>query len=218
MLKRFCVLFIALAVFGECSVTTFPKTHTQPEWEAHVKDFIKLIDVQKLMGIAVNYISDPEVMNFVEFLLSPEFKKIIWEIEIMPEFREAYGYLKVKGYDFGFAFDFINNALNMPPFEPKTPLRNKKGISGVFEEMMAALPFEEMKKLFEDKLETSTEISELFKIINSEEYLSIIKRMSANPEFIEIKNILTLYGFKFDYICSFAKGIFGEHYQGIFCA
>lgn len=89
MLKRFCVLFIALAVFGECSVTTFPKTHTQPEWEAHVKDFIKLIDVQKLMAIAVNYISDPEVMNFVEFLLSPEFKKIIWEIEIMPEFREV---------------------------------------------------------------------------------------------------------------------------------
>lgn len=52
-------------------------------------DFLSLVDVEKVLGVAVQYISDPEVMNFLGFILGPDFKEIIWELESIEEFNEV---------------------------------------------------------------------------------------------------------------------------------
>lgn len=58
-------------------------------WGEHAKDFVELIDVDKLLAVVFGYLKDPEVMNFVTFILSGEFKQIVWEFESMPEFKEV---------------------------------------------------------------------------------------------------------------------------------
>lgn len=94
---------------------------------------------------------------------------------------------------------------------------NRKGMTGFIEDLIAALPMDEIKKLFESKLETSPEVAELFETINSPEFMDIMKRMSKNPEFERIKKIFEGYGFDFKYLCQLAKDIFGEYFQGVFC-
>lgn len=112
----------------------------------------------------------------------------------------------------------INSAINLPPFEKPILLwRSEKGITGLLQDIMTAVPIEDMKTLFENKLETSPEIAELFGTINSEEFVHILKRMSQNPKFKEFKKTFESYGFEFEIICAGVKEIFGEYYLGIFC-
>ncbi|KOB73202.1 Uncharacterized protein OBRU01_11172 [Operophtera brumata] len=173
-------------------------------WGEHAKDFVELIDVDKLVAVVFGYLNDPEVMNFVTF---------------------AFKFLGDKGYDVDSAINFINSALELPPFEkPKLAISKSTdeisrgtGLTGLIEDVIANLPMEEIKKLFESKLETSPEVAELFETLNSPEFLEIMKNMSKNPKFIEIKQTFAGYGFDFKYVCAMAKEIFGEYYQGVFC-
>lgn len=134
---------------------------------------------------------------------------------------QAFTFLSDKGYDIQSAIDFINDALNLPPFE-KMEIKEDRvargaGIKGLIEDIMATLPMNDIKKLFEDKLETSPEIAELFETINSPEFMDIIKRLSKNPKFTEFKEIFEGYGFDFKWLCNLAKELLGEYYQGVFC-
>lgn len=124
-----------------------------------------------------------------------------------------------KGYEVASIIDFVNDALGLPPFDNTkiNIVTRGKGMTGLIEDMIAVLPMEEFKKLFESKLETSPEVADIFDTINSPEFMDILKRMSKNPEFQRFKEIFEGYGFDFKYLCQLAKDIFGEYYQGIFC-
>lgn len=134
-------------------------------------------------------------------------------------------FLADKGYDVDAAINFINSALELPPFEkPKLTVSKSTheisrgtGMTGLFEDVIAVLPMEEIKELFESKLETSPEVAELFETLNSPGFMEIMKKMSKNAKFIEIKEIFAGYGFDFKYLCVMAKEFFGEYYQGAFC-
>lgn len=127
-------------------------------------------------------------------------------------------FLASKGYDMESVMVFINTALNLPPFEkPNNMLRRERGISELLEAVVNALPLEDMKKLFEIKLQTSPEVAELFETINSQEFMDIMRKMQMNPKFMEFKKIFESYGFDFSFLCNIAKEIFGDYYQGIFC-
>lgn len=59
------------------------------KWEEHIKDFIELIDVDKVLAVVMGYLSDPEVLNFVIFVLSDDFKQVVWDFESIAEFKEV---------------------------------------------------------------------------------------------------------------------------------
>lgn len=58
-------------------------------WQDHVTDFINLFDVEKVLDTVVKYIDDPEVMRFIGFFFSPNFKNMVMEFETMDEFKEV---------------------------------------------------------------------------------------------------------------------------------
>lgn len=139
---------------------------------------------------------------------------------------QAFKLLADKGYDVESIMNLINVALQLPPFEKTNLLEvfskkdvtvKGKGMNGLIEDVIAVLPLADMKTLFENKLETSPEVAELFETINSPEFLEIMRKMSKNPKFIEIKDTFARYGFDFKYLCTLAKEILGEYYQGVFC-
>lgn len=76
---------------------------------------------------------------------------------------------------------------------------------------MDTLPLEDMKTLFDYKLENHKEVKELFDIIKSDEFIDILKRMSSNEKFNEIKNNFENYGFDFKYLCTLSYAIVGEY-------
>lgn len=233
------------------TLSNFEKSDLWTKWEPHIMDFLELIDVEKVLLVLLENINDPEVLNFIGFIFSDQFKEVVWEFESMTEFKEvshllqkkidkvciqffffsrqllfndhvfslqATTFLISKGYDVTSILNIINTALDLPPFEkPKSVSRNSKGLTGLIEAIVATLPLEDMRKLFESKLETVPEIAGLFETINSEQFMEIMKRMSQNPKYAEFKTLFESYGFDFKNLCLMSKEIFGKYYQGIFC-
>lgn len=116
----------------------------------------------------------------------------------------------------------INSLLNLPEFEKpaRSLFGTNRGMTEFLEDLLAALPLEEMKALFEKKLEENNYAKELFETVNSEEFLDILQRLSLNPKFNEIKGIFEEYGFNFTFICKISTEIIGDYFQdilGIFC-
>lgn len=102
MYKYISIVLLMLLIKGESSVITSsnepviisnsvlnPETKLEILWENHIMDFIQLIDMEKLMGVGIHYMVDAEVLNFIAFLSTEQFKEIISEIESMTEFREV---------------------------------------------------------------------------------------------------------------------------------
>ncbi|XP_041978119.1 uncharacterized protein LOC121732329 [Aricia agestis] len=159
-------------------------------WTLEFLEFLKLIDVEKVLGVAVQYINDAEVMNFLGFIFGPDFKEIIREFESLEEFNEAYLYLADNGYDTKRVIDFINAALELPPYSKPKSYRQelqKKGMSGFIVAMLGALPLEEMRDLLEKKLTTEPEYAELMAILDSQEFMAILKKLAKNPKIEEFK-------------------------------
>lgn len=71
-----------------------PLPEISSKWEQHIMDFIELIDIDKVLAVAMGYLTDPEVLNFVTFILSDDFKKLVWDFESMAEFIEVRGFIR----------------------------------------------------------------------------------------------------------------------------
>lgn len=77
-------------IFNEnVNMPVFVEPIISPVWKDHVMDFLKLVDVEKVINVALGYLGDPEVLNFITFVLSDDFKNLIWEFETIEEFKEV---------------------------------------------------------------------------------------------------------------------------------
>lgn len=58
-------------------------------WTDHINDFINLIDMDTVLPVLSEYLKDEEVITFLGYVLSEEFRDVILEFESMAEFREV---------------------------------------------------------------------------------------------------------------------------------
>lgn len=58
-------------------------------WGPGIMEFVELVDLERIMGILVQYLNDPEVMNFVNFIIGSEFRNVVMEFESLAEFKEV---------------------------------------------------------------------------------------------------------------------------------
>ncbi|KAJ2938544.1 hypothetical protein O0L34_g13042 [Tuta absoluta] len=184
----------------------------QETWSPHVMEFLNMVDPEKLMGVVMEYVSDPDVANFVSFVLSKEFHELTMKFEAIQEFKEAMDYLQNKGYDVKSILDLINSLLAIQSsgrHEFISSEKNGKGMTRFIKDILQVLPVDDWKILFEKKLATSDDVRELFETVSSEEFQGILKRLAANPQISEIKKVFETYGFDFDEISIMVDDIFG---------
>jgi hypothetical protein len=79
-------------------------------------------------------------------------------------------FLSDLGVDVYAIINQIHDILGFPPFVPRHSTRRGVGINGLIEDLLAVLPLEELKALFDLKLETSEYFKALVEGIQSEEF------------------------------------------------
>lgn len=96
LLKLLAVPCLCLAALSNGAViqtnsdlVSYKATLDLEQWFPHAWDFVELLDIPKLMEIGMKYMSDPEVLNFVDFVTSPRFQQLVFEFESMEEFSEV---------------------------------------------------------------------------------------------------------------------------------
>ncbi|CAH0404838.1 unnamed protein product [Chilo suppressalis] len=75
---------------------------------SHVKDFVELVDMEKLMMVAVDHINNNEINNFLSLEWSTLFHSLINKIVELDEFKKILEFLESKG----FSLQFLGNNLN----------------------------------------------------------------------------------------------------------
>ena len=101
MFKVFVLLCLTVLCYGEIinirsSPINLNEEHAlfineikASQWRDHILDFLKLVDLEKVVNTAIRFINDLEVIRFIEFLRSPKFKDMVWDLENMKEFKEV---------------------------------------------------------------------------------------------------------------------------------
>ncbi|XP_069704566.1 uncharacterized protein [Periplaneta americana] len=177
-----------------------------------LNDFLALIPTDQILAIAMDYLAnDAEVQELVAYLQSDAFHKIITTIEALPEFANFYNFLKEHGLDVVDYINEIHSIIGLPPFVPPSRRHARKGvgINGLIDDVIAILPVDELKALFQEKLETSPDFKALYDAIRSPEFQSIISTLNAMPEYQELLQNLRDKGVDVDHFIELIRALFG---------
>ncbi|GFG28203.1 hypothetical protein Cfor_06522, partial [Coptotermes formosanus] len=149
-----------------------------------LNDFLALVPTDRVLEIALDYLSnDKEVQEFVIYIQSEEFLKIHRTVEDLKEYKDFVRFINELGVDVYAIINKIHEILGLPPFEPKKDIRRGVGINGLIDDVIAVLPLEDLRALFDRKLETSEDFRALVKAIQSPEFANIVETLRALPEY-----------------------------------
>ena len=79
-------------------------------------------------------------------------------------------FLNDLGVDVYTIINQIHDFLGFPPFQPRHRIRRGVGINGLLQDLLDVLPLEELKALFDSKLQTSEYFKAFVEGIQSEEF------------------------------------------------
>lgn len=151
---KFAVAF--LATIAVCLAHSIPIPPPKSAVEAELQDFLKLVDLDAIQELGLEYFSsDEEVQEFFFYLGSDEFRDLALNFQGMPEVRKLYAFLDQAGLDVYTVIDKVHEILNLPPFEHFAARRITGGLAGLVADMKALLPLEQLEKLYNDKMANS---------------------------------------------------------------
>ena len=79
-------------------------------------------------------------------------------------------FLSDHGIDVVAIINTIHDVLGLPPFQPKQSTRRGVGINGLIDDVIAVLPLDDLRALFDEKLKNSEDFRALVEAIQSPEF------------------------------------------------
>lgn len=169
-------------------------------------DFIALIPFSELKDITCSYADDPEVQLVVDYLRSDEWAGLVAEVREKETWKEFKDYLNDAGIDIELVIGLVHNLITNG-FCEKT--FSKRSLRNLIDDLLAALPVDEIKALFYDKLENSSDFQNFFAKISSEKSRQLVEEVIALDEFQRIAAKLTDLGFDLEKVKDFIYGLLG---------
>ncbi|XP_047109029.1 uncharacterized protein LOC124777612 [Schistocerca piceifrons] len=206
-------IFILFAVLGITAAKAVPapriSVHTR-NLQDDLNDFLVLIPVDEIVAIVTDHLAnDPEVQAAVQYILSDDFKSIVLAIDALPEYIDFLNYLQESGLDVYKYVNALHDFLGLPQLTPPSKLRHTRSIRSMVDEILAILPLDELRALFDEKLETSPDFKELYDRIRSPEFQSIVETLNSLPEYQELLQKLRDAGIDVDAFIDLIRGLFG---------
>lgn len=171
------------------------------------KDFLALIPVSELKDIVCSYRDDPEVQLAVNYLRGEEFAGLVAAVREKETWQEFKDYLNDAGVDIELVIAFIHNLIaNGFCGDGKASGRSLRDL---FEELKAALPIEDIKELYHDKLENSPDFQDFFEKVSSEKARELVEEVIALDEFQKLAAKLEELGFDLQKLKDFIYNLLG---------
>ncbi|PSN48368.1 hypothetical protein C0J52_16187 [Blattella germanica] len=201
---------IFLAVLGLTFGKSIP-THSTKNLQDDLNDFLALVPVDDILAIALDYLAnDAQVQELMVYVQSEEFHTIILTVEALPEFDNFVNFLNDLGLDVTGYINTIHNVIGLPPFPTsRKHMRRGVGVDGLIDDVIAILPVDDLKALFEEKLVSSPDFKAFYDAIGSPEFQSIIQTLNAMPEYQALLDKLRDYGVDVDHYIELIRALFG---------
>lgn len=143
------------------------------------QDFAKLIPVEKIRAIAQKYIkNDQEYQYAVSYLQSKEWTDVVEQISAKPAAQVIKQYLLMHGIDVGSILKSTINILT----GVKSSKRVRRGLKDFVQELKEAIPMEDIKALFDKKMQNSRDFQDFFALISSDLSRKLVEEIRDIPE------------------------------------
>ncbi|XP_049786484.1 uncharacterized protein LOC126188871 isoform X4 [Schistocerca cancellata] len=193
-------------------IQRFPAKKSSRNLQDDLNDFLALIPVDEIVNIVLNYVAnDAEVQAALQYLMSDEFESIVVYVDQQPELYDLLNFLESSGLDpYGF-LNMIHDFLGIPQIsKPASRMRrSSRSLKSMLDEILAILPVDELKALYNEKLETSPDFAELINRLSSDEFHQLVLRVLELDAVQELIQMLRDAGIDVDAIMDFFRKIFG---------
>lgn len=197
-MKFFLVVF---ALFG--AALAAPSARSLQD---DLKEFLDLIPVATLKEITCSYKNDPEVQLAVQYLRSEEFAGLVAAVREKQTWNDFKDYLNDAGIDVEAVIAFIHNLIANGVCDSAG---SSRGLKDLLNELRAALPVDEIKALFSDKLQNSADFQEFFAKVSSDKSRELVEEVIALEEFQRVAAKLEELGFDLQKVKDFIYGLLG---------
>lgn len=187
---KFCLaLLVALAFSGVPNSNAVPIKSS--ELHDVLNEFLALVPKEKVVKIFLEYLDkDAEVQAVMEYITSDGFRELVEKVESIEEVKNFYAYLDESGLDIYGMVNKLHEIIGLPPIvlieKTRPSAQITGGIAGLWQDIKAVLPIEDIKALYHEKLETSPAFAELVNRLSSPKFQELINALRANEEFRKI--------------------------------
>lgn len=155
-----------------------------------LEDFRKLVPEKKIMDVVYRYIGeDTEVQEALDYVLSDEFIGLVKDVEAMPVFKEFVKYLEDAGLPASKYIHELNQFLEIDDVKRHlTFLRATGGLKGMIEEIKTLIPEQQIRKLYEEKLNSSPEFKKLIEKLSDQKSQDVVDKLMSDDR---VKNLIS---------------------------
>lgn len=178
------------------------------EFMHHIRDFVKLYPRREIRNIIRSRIEDPELRATMMFLRTPEFKQIMHTIAATPEFEAIGRYFTEADWPwFQATIDEAVRDLKVQALP--VAKRSAGGLNALLDEIIAVLPKDQLRALFEEKMENSAVFRSVVEIMSSTELKALIENAKESSVIREQFGLLLAQGIDMEKICESKKALVG---------
>lgn len=171
------------------------------------KEFLALIPVEELKQITCSYKDDAEVQLAVQYLRSEEFAGLVAAVREKETWVEFKDYLNDAGINVEVVIGFIHNLIVNGVCDSVALSRG--GLKDLLNDLKSAIPVNEIKALFQDKLQNSADFQEFFAKVSSNKSRQLVEEVIALEEFQRVAAKLTELGFDLQKVKDFIYELLG---------
>ncbi|XP_011299770.1 uncharacterized protein [Fopius arisanus] len=177
-------------------------------------DFIDLLPKEEIANIFFDYLAnDQQVQNVVQYIQTPEFRKLVSDVEEIEDVLAFYRYLDQSGLEIYDLVNELHKLIGLPNIKPDLMARKiTGGVSGLIDDIIAILPVDKIKALYHEKLEKSPEFKNLIERLRSPKFQVVVDTLFANQEFQSILKRAKVAGIDVKAIANLLSKIFGLHF------
>lgn len=142
-------------------------------------EFLALIPVEELKDIVCKYRDDEEVQYVINYLRGEEWAELVGEVGNNPTWISFKEYLNEAGINVDIIIALIHDLIQNGFCEDTAVVASDRSFRDLLDELLAALPREELRELFNDKLENSCYFQVFYRKISSDRARELVEEVIA---------------------------------------
>ncbi|XP_058805216.1 uncharacterized protein LOC131672179 [Phymastichus coffea] len=190
--------------------TTF-QTYRNEEVMEILETIWSMVPTNDIGDVVLDYlVEDEDFRKVVKYMLSDDFKNNLVDVENLKETRDLLEFLDVTGVK---VYEYLNLLHDILDINKKFPLRRSLritgGINGLFQDIWAKLPRDDLWALWNEKMATSKAWQEFVTRLEKVELQNLINRLHEHEGYLDILNRLENMGVDFNEVIRLIKTVIG---------
>ncbi|XP_013171199.1 PREDICTED: uncharacterized protein LOC106120399 [Papilio xuthus] len=204
---------VAIVLF---SVLALSLSAPQPRkiFHENAEDFLDLIYEEaghEMMHLVEHYIEFEEFTKSLDYMATPNFRNLVYEMESLPEFKAVIDFLEKDNIDITYFVERLNEMID----EIQNDKRKRHTLSGrdmtaFINDCIDVFPKDKLTALYEQKIAEDEEFRVAMENLNSEEWDQVWNALWESETFIEEANILLENGIDLKVLLREVKAVFGQ--------